>query len=97
MSAITIRLANHSDGSALARLAALDGSQPLLGDVTVAEVGGRILAALGSDGHSIADPFERTADLVELLRAHAGAGSTGNGGSRGVLRRLSPAPLRVTA
>jgi hypothetical protein len=94
MSAITIRLAHHSDDIALARLAALDSARPLLGDVTDAEVGGRIVAALGSDGRSIADPFEESAPLVELLRTHAAAGSVRARHAHGLLQR--PA-LRLAA
>ncbi len=40
----------------------------LEGEVIVAEIGGRIVAAMSLDrGSVIADPFVRTAALVELL------------------------------
>lgn len=70
---ITIRLATPADGGSLRRLAALDSSRALTGDVLVAEAGGTILAAIAvSNGEVVADPFERTAELVELLRLRAG-------------------------
>lgn len=70
--AITIRPAYADDRAELARLAQLDGAQQAPGTpVLVAEVEGVIHAALGGDGAVIADPFVRTAALVELLRAHA--------------------------
>jgi hypothetical protein len=97
MSAITIRLAHHSDSIALARLAALDSAHPLLGDVTVAEVGGRIVAARGGDGRTIADPFEQSAAMVELLRAHAAGGGVRTRRPHGLLRRPAVAALRPTA
>jgi hypothetical protein len=37
--------------------------------VLVAEVNGRLVAAMGMDGGVVADPFERTASIVELLRS----------------------------
>jgi hypothetical protein len=72
-SSITIRPAYADDDLTLTRLAALDSADaapaaPLL----VAEVDGRLVAALSlSDGSSIADPFTRTAQLLELLRKAA--------------------------
>ncbi len=41
------------------------------GHVTVAEVGGRIRAAVGSNGVAISDPFWPTLDLVHMLRVHS--------------------------
>jgi hypothetical protein len=66
---IAIRRADASDARALWRLAALDNAAaPHAGpDVLVAEVAGRIVAAVHGD-RAIADPFQRTAELVELLR-----------------------------
>lgn len=66
---LQIRFANEADRSALENLAQLDsnryGGQPAL----VAEVDGRIEAAVSMDGaFTIADPFEPTAELVALLR-----------------------------
>ena len=70
---ITIRTAYPDDGAALLRLAALDDARPLAGDVLVAEVDGEIAAAVSAAGRAIADPFRRTASLVELLHTQADA------------------------
>jgi hypothetical protein len=72
-SSITIRPAYADDDLSLRRLAALDSADavppaPLL----TAELDGRLVAALSlADGSSIADPFTRTAELLELLRRAA--------------------------
>ena len=66
---LTIRMAAPADAAALSRLAQLDSARPP-GPVPmlVAEVGGRLRAALPLDGGpAIADPFERTAELVAML------------------------------
>ena len=69
---ISIRAATTADGRALARLAALDSAPVPFGSVLMAEVDGEPRAALSlRDGHVIADPFARTAELVALLRTHA--------------------------
>ena len=69
---LAIREAQPRDMPALLRLADLD-SRPLPGGtLLVAEVGGRIRAALSvDDGQVIADPFMRTASLQDLLRLRA--------------------------
>jgi hypothetical protein len=36
--------------------------------VLLAEVNGRLIAAVGYDGTAVADPFERGAGIVRLLR-----------------------------
>lgn len=65
---VSIRRAGPHDAPALHRLAALDSALPLSGEVLLAEVGGEPRAALSlADGVAIADPFEPTAALVELL------------------------------
>jgi hypothetical protein len=70
---LTIRHASAADLPALGRLAALDSRRVPNGELFVGEVDGRLLAALSIDtGAVIADPFEHTAPLVELLRVHAG-------------------------
>ena len=75
---LTIRHARDADLPALGRLAALDSRRVPNGELFVGEVDGRLLAALSIDtGAVIADPFEHTADVVELLRVHAGAVSPG--------------------
>ena len=70
-SSVVIRPAYPDDAAALERLARLDRRRPLPGIVTVAERGGALLAARAADGHTIADPFAPTADLVALLGVHA--------------------------
>ena len=72
--AISIRHASHADERIVADLALLDDRGPLTGPVLIAEADGVARAALDlHDGTVAADPFARTADLVELLRLHAGA------------------------
>ncbi len=69
---VTLRYAVAADSERLERLAALDSAQPLAGPALVAEVDGRLRAALPLDGtQPIADPFHRGAELVELLRLRA--------------------------
>ena len=68
MGNITVRTANPGDEVALSRLAALDSARPLRGPALIAEAGERLLAALPLEGgRPVADPFEPTAELVELL------------------------------
>jgi hypothetical protein len=71
---IVIRTASESDEQELAVLAVIDGgrSRPQ-GHVLVAEAAGRLRAAVGSNGAAISDPFWPSADLVSMLRVHAGA------------------------
>ncbi len=65
---VTIRLAHDGDGLALGRLAQLDGTLHSGVPALVAEVEGRLVAALPLDGsRPFADPFERTAQLVAML------------------------------
>jgi hypothetical protein len=67
---LTIRHATATDLPALERLAALDSRRIPTGELFVAEAEGRLLAATSLDtGAVIADPFEYTASIVELLRA----------------------------
>jgi hypothetical protein len=71
---ISIRAATGDDGRTLTRLAALDSAEVPAGPVLVAEVDGEAQAALSlRDGRVVADPFERTAELVSLLRVRADA------------------------
>ena len=71
---LTIRHATAADLPALERLAALDSPRIPSGELFVAEAEGRLLAATSIDtGAVIADPFERTATVVELLRIHVTA------------------------
>ena len=66
---ITLRRARHSDQRALWRLAALDSAPALAGGAFIAEKDGTLIAALGSDGRAIADPFRHTASIVAMLRS----------------------------
>jgi len=69
---MVLRYDRATDEDALRRLAALDSVRPLKGRALVAEVEGRPVAALGLlDRRVVADPFEHTADAVELLRYRA--------------------------
>ena len=93
---IVIRRAGASDAQALWRLAALDDAPAphAATEVLVAEVGGRMVAAVGPD-RAIADPFRRTAEIVELLRlraAQAGADET-RPARRPRMPAGAPAPL----
>jgi hypothetical protein len=69
---IAIRAATSNDGPVLTRLAALDSARVPFGPTLIAEVDGAPRAALAlRDGAVVADPFQRTAELVELLKVHA--------------------------
>ena len=69
---LTIRRASDADEAALQRLAALDSSRVPSGDLIIAELDHRLVAAVSMDtGVSIADPFEHTAAIVEALRAQS--------------------------
>ena len=60
------------DDDAIRRLALLDDRRPPHGPALLAYVGGELRAAVGIlDGQVVADPFHRTADIVELLRFEA--------------------------
>jgi hypothetical protein len=69
---IILRLASEADADRLRTLAELDSRPVPAGSVLIAEVDGRLRAAVAVDGgEAIADPFRRTADLVALLRVRA--------------------------
>jgi len=71
---LILRTAGPDDQAALRRLAALDSRRPPQGHVLVAEADGEIHAAIAAeDGHTVADPFRPTADMVLLLRGRAQA------------------------
>ena len=71
---VTIRLAHASDATALRRLAERDTRALPQGLLLVAEREGTIDAALSLEtAECIADPFKPTAELLDLLRTHAGA------------------------
>lgn len=69
---VVIRAARGSDGPALRRLAELDSSPLPGGDLLIAETDDEVVAALSLDtGAGVADPFRRTADVVDLLAYRA--------------------------
>ena len=86
---ITIKLATEANRDRIQRLAELDGGRAPAGEVLLAEVNGRLLAAVGMDGSVIADPFERTGQVVALLRRQV-TGARERRPRRGWLGRLLP-------
>ena len=93
---LTVRHSLPADEPRLARLAALDSARPLYGPALVAEADSRLLAALPlGSGRAIADPFEPTAELVELLGLHSEQLAPGRGGraTRGRLGSILRARL----
>jgi hypothetical protein len=74
---IVIRSAHAADDQAIAVLGVLDGGRHVPeGRVMVAEVAGRIRAAVGTNGAAISDPFWPSAELVSMLRMHTDAEPT---------------------
>jgi hypothetical protein len=78
-----IRIADDSDAPVLRRLAQLETARPLQGTVLMAIVDGRPVAAIAlADGRVVADPFIRTAAVVQMLQvrraqlAEHGAGAS---------------------
>jgi hypothetical protein len=72
MNELTIRYSTAADAAALDRLAQLDSSVVPAAPHLVAEADGHLIAAISArDGGAIADPFERTAEAVSLLRRRA--------------------------
>jgi hypothetical protein len=69
---VTIRRATAADAPALRALAQLDSAPVPAHPVFVAEVGGRLRAAVSqATGEAVADPFFLTHHLVALLRVAA--------------------------
>jgi hypothetical protein len=67
-----IRLAGDADEAALERLAQLDSARPLEHPILVAEIRGEVAAAIDLDARrTIANPFQRTAQLRAQLQARA--------------------------
>ena len=95
--AIVIRHASDADGRTLIDLALLDDRAPLSGHALIAEIDGVPRAALDlHDGSVAADPFARTAELVELLRLHAhGTRSADNSLRARVASLLRPVSVRA--
>jgi hypothetical protein len=66
--AINIRMERPDDAEALASLAALDSTRVPAHPLLLAEVDGVLRAALSpATGETIADPFERSEAVIELL------------------------------
>jgi hypothetical protein len=73
---ISIRQSGVEDSALIRRLAALDSAPVPRGALLLAEVEGRVLAAVSlADGRAIADPFAQTRVLVDLLRLAARPGA----------------------
>ena len=89
---VTIKLSTEADRDRIRRLAELDSRPAPHGDVLLAEVQGRLVAAMGMDGSIVADPFERTASIVRVLRTHLDGGERRERRRRGWLRRVLPTP-----
>jgi hypothetical protein len=88
---ITIKLSTDADRARIQRLAELDGGHAPAGETLLAEVNGRLLAAVGMDGSAVADPFERTGEVVRLLRGQVrGDHARRRPRRRGWLGRLLP-------
>ena len=69
---ITIRFARRRDADAIARLTQLDGHSLPAGRRLVAESAGRLLAAAEiRSGRTIADPFEPTGSIAQLVALRA--------------------------
>ena len=84
MNSLVLRPATPVDAAALRRLAALDSSEPLDGEIVVAYAAGDLRAAVAVEsGRAVSDPFYPSAELVELLRTAA----DGDGRRRASVRR----------
>ena len=69
---ITIRHSTGTDRVAVAELADLDGRPAPVGETLLADVDGKLWAAVGvDDGAAVADPFLPTADVLWLLQVRA--------------------------
>jgi hypothetical protein len=72
MRSVTIRVAGPADAVAIHRLAALDSARVPDGTVLLGLVDGEPWAALTLEsGAAVADPFERSGEVVTLLRERA--------------------------
>jgi hypothetical protein len=88
--AVTIREATADDRPGLERLAELDSAEVPSGRLLLGEVDGELRAAAAiAGGRAIADPFHRTTELVDLLRARS---RQMPGVARGSLRVIDRSP-----
>ncbi len=70
--AITIRHSADGDRIRVLELAQVDGRPAPAGEMLLAEVGGKLWAAVGiADGAAVSDPFEPSGDVVWLLQMRA--------------------------
>lgn len=70
--AFTIRSSTAADRDAIRRLALLDDQPEPRGDALLGFVDGELAAARPvAGGHAVADPFRRTAELLDLLDLRA--------------------------
>ena len=97
--AVEMRRATPGDERAVRRLAQLDEMTPPQGDVLLAEVDGRLVAALPIEGgRAVADPFTPTQEIVELLVLRAAAlGGDTHGRLRARRLRRAASGLRHAA
>lgn len=83
---VRLRLATADDARRLRTLAQLDSAQVPSGPVLIAEIDGRLLAALPLEGGApVADPFRRSAGVIQLLRMRAAQLDGGRSSRRPVL------------
>jgi hypothetical protein len=69
---ITIRHSADGDRARVLELSQLDGRPAPTGDMLLAEVDGKLWAAVGiEDGAAVSDPFEPAGDVVWLLQVRA--------------------------
>ncbi len=69
---ITIRHSAESDRARVLELAELDGRPAPTGEMLLAEVEGKLWAAVAiDDGSAVADPFERSGEVEWLLQKRA--------------------------
>jgi hypothetical protein len=93
---VAIRDAEASDVRALIRLSDLDSQTVPAGRVLVAEVDGKVRAALAVEtGRIIADPFEETLHVRALLRLRAEQLHIGPSRRHGLLGLLTMRPGRA--
>jgi hypothetical protein len=72
--AYNIRQATEADEAALHLLAELDSRPALTGPTLIGEIDGNFAAAISlTDGRTIADPFQQTDVLTQILRMRFGA------------------------
>lgn len=91
-------MATSEDARTLKRLADVDSAAPLTGQVMLAEVDGKCLAAMSLDtGSMTANPFKRTAAIVAHLhmqREQVIRRDEEPAPARSLLHRLVPVPMR---